>query len=44
MIHLGLTWQLVRRKDLEPAPELGVGFVVVAVVAYGAMVVPVFAG
>jgi len=44
VIHLGLAWQLVRRKDLEPAPKLGAGFVVIAVVAYGAMVAPVFMG
>lgn len=44
IIHLGLAWQLVRRKNLEPAPELGAGFVVVAVVAYGAMVAPMFVG
>jgi Domain of unknown function (DUF4386) len=42
IIHLGLAWQLVRRKGLAKAPVLGVGFVVVAVVAYGVMVVPRF--
>ncbi len=44
VIHFGLAWQLVRRKDLEPAPALGAGFVVVAIIAYGAMVAPVFMG
>lgn len=44
IIHFGLAWQLARRKDLAPAPELGIGFMVVAVVAYAAMAVPVFVG
>jgi len=42
--HFGLSWQLVRRKSSEPAPELEIGFVLVAVVAYGAMIAPMFMG
>lgn len=40
ILHFGLAWQLVRRKDLAPAPQLGLGFATVAIVLYAAMAAP----
>ncbi len=40
ILHFGVAWQLIQRRDLAPAPNLGAGFGVVALVLYGAMVAP----
>ncbi len=40
ILHFGLAWQLMRRRDLAAAPALGVGFGVTALVLYAAMVAP----
>ncbi len=40
ILHFGLAWQLVRRKDMAAPPNLGIGFGVVALILYGAMIAP----
>ncbi|MCE7997786.1 MAG: DUF4386 family protein [Rhodobiaceae bacterium] len=40
ILHFGLAWQLIRRQGLDPAPNLGVGFAVTALVLYSTMVTP----
>ncbi len=42
ILHFGLAWQLVRRRGLTPAPQLGLGFAAVATILYAAMAAPAF--
>ena len=40
ILHFGLAWQLIRRRDMAPAPRLGLGFAAVAAILYAAMAAP----
>jgi hypothetical protein len=44
LIHFGLAWQLLRRKDGGPAPRLGIGAAAAGAALYAAMVWPAVAG